>query len=410
MSKVFAFTLGTLTAIGGFLDIGDLVADAQVGARFGLRLAWVTVIATVGIVCFTEMAGRIAMSTQELPLTVARARLGPRYAFAALLATFSITALLVMAELSGVALALQLATSVHYLLWVPLAAAVLLVVVWSLPFKAMERVYGTVGLAMLVYVVALWKLGPDWSDLASTAATPSPPAGETWPAYAFFAILLIGAQMTPYEMTFLAGGSVESHWRPDDLAEMRVNVLVGFPLGALIAIAIQAVAYVAYFDRGVHVEHLSQTALPVALALGKLGLAVALVGIFAVTFGAAIETLFATGYNVAQYFGWSYGKMQPPARAARFMTLVGVVVLAATVFALTTVNPITVTVVAVAISGTLLPFMFLPVLLIGNDRELMGELANGRLANAVGTVMLAVSIVVAVVAFPLLILTRAGAG
>jgi len=59
MSRLFAFTLGTLTAIGGFLDIGDLVADAQVGARFGLRLVWVTVIATIGIVCFSEMAARI---------------------------------------------------------------------------------------------------------------------------------------------------------------------------------------------------------------------------------------------------------------------------------------------------------------------------------------------------------------
>ncbi len=253
MSKAFAFTLGTLSAIGGFIDIGDLVADAQVGARFGLRLAWVTVIATIGIVCFSEMAGRIAVKTQSPPLTLARSRLGPRYALGALVATFLVTGLLVMAELSGVALALQLASSVHYLLWLPVAAVALLVVAWSLPFKAMERLYGIVGLTMLVYVVAVWQIGPDWSELAGTAASASLPADETWTAYAFFAILLIGAQMTPYEMTFLAGGSVESHWRPKDLTEMRVNVLVGFPLGALIALAIQAVAFVAYFDRGIHV-------------------------------------------------------------------------------------------------------------------------------------------------------------
>jgi hypothetical protein len=55
-SKLFAFTLGTLSAIGGFIDIGDLVADAQVGARFGLRLAWVTVLSVVGIACYAEMS------------------------------------------------------------------------------------------------------------------------------------------------------------------------------------------------------------------------------------------------------------------------------------------------------------------------------------------------------------------
>ncbi len=122
-----------------------------------------------------------------------------------------------------------------------------------------------------------------------------------------------------------------------------------------------------------------------------------------------METLFATGYNVAQYFGWSYGKIAPPARTARFMTLVALIVLAATAFALTTVNPITVTIVAVAISGALLPFMYLPVLLIANDREVMGDLRNGRISNTIGTVTLAVSLTVSAVAFPLLILTRAGA-
>ena len=43
MMKFFAVTLGILTAIGGFVDIGDLVTNALVGARFGLTLAWVVV-------------------------------------------------------------------------------------------------------------------------------------------------------------------------------------------------------------------------------------------------------------------------------------------------------------------------------------------------------------------------------
>lgn len=78
--------------------------------------------------------------------------------------------------------------------------------------------------------------------------------------------------------------------------------------------------------------------------------------------------------------------------------------------ALTTINPITVTIVAVVISAALLPLLFLPVLLVANDRELMGELANGRLSNAVGTFVLAASVLVSLAAFPLLVLTRGGTG
>jgi len=98
-----------------------------------------------------------------------------------------------------------------------------------------------------------------------------------------------------------------------DLLEMRVSVVIGFPLGGLLAIAIQAVAFLVFFDAGIQVEHLSRTVLPVALALGTVGLAIALVGVFAATFGATLETLFSTGYDLAQYFGWAYGEVQPPA-------------------------------------------------------------------------------------------------
>jgi manganese transport protein len=409
VSKLFAFTLGTLSAIGGFIDIGDIVADAQVGARFGLRLGWVTIVSVIGIMCFAEMSGRIALKTQRPALALARCRLGPRYALFGLVGSFLVTGLLVTAELAGVALALELATSVHYLLWIPVAAFLVILVIWVLPFEAMERLYGLLGLTMLVYVVAVWKLGPDWGSMLTSATSLAPVAGESWGAYLFFVVVLIGAQMTPYEMFFFSSGAVESRWRPKDLVEMRINVIVGFPLGGLLAVAIQAVAFLVFFEPGVRVEHISQTALPVAVALGKLGLVIAIIGIFAATFGATLETLLATGYDIAQYFGWSYGKVQEPARASRFTSVTLLILLGATAFALTTVDPIAVTIIAVVFSACLLPFLFLPVLLVGNDREVMGELANGPLSNFVGTATVAVSIVISLAAVPLLVLTRGGA-
>src|SRR3954452_12406534 len=100
-SKLLAFTLGTLSAIGGFIDIGDLVADALVGARFGLALAWVTVLSVVGIACYAEMSARITVQTRRPAFDLIRSRLGPGYALAGLLGALAVTGLLVMAELSG---------------------------------------------------------------------------------------------------------------------------------------------------------------------------------------------------------------------------------------------------------------------------------------------------------------------
>jgi hypothetical protein len=76
--KLLEIALGILTAIGGFVDIGDLVASAETGARFGLGLAWVLLVGVVGIVIYAEMAGRVASVSGRSVFDLVRAAGGGR--------------------------------------------------------------------------------------------------------------------------------------------------------------------------------------------------------------------------------------------------------------------------------------------------------------------------------------------
>ena len=60
MKQFLQIALGILSAIGGFVDIGDLVFNTQAGATFGFQLLWVVVIGVVGIIVYSEMCGRVA--------------------------------------------------------------------------------------------------------------------------------------------------------------------------------------------------------------------------------------------------------------------------------------------------------------------------------------------------------------
>src|SRR5947209_9864429 len=142
MKKLIAITLGVLTAVGGFVDVGDLVASSLSGARFGMSLAWVVVVGVVGICAYAEMCGRVVAITNRPVFDLVRERLGPRVGLLNLVASYLVTLLTLGAELGGVALALQLATSVHYLLWVPVAGIVLWVVLWRVRFQTLERIFG----------------------------------------------------------------------------------------------------------------------------------------------------------------------------------------------------------------------------------------------------------------------------
>src|SRR3954454_427755 len=105
MQKFFAVALGILTAIGGFVDIGDLVTNAQVGARFGLSLGWVVLFGIVGICVFAEMSGRVAAISHRATFAIVRDRLGPRMGMANLLGSFADPLLRCVADSGGVALA-----------------------------------------------------------------------------------------------------------------------------------------------------------------------------------------------------------------------------------------------------------------------------------------------------------------
>jgi manganese transport protein len=410
VKRALAVTLGILTAIGGFVDMGDLVANAETGARFGLGLAWVVLVGVVGIVVYAEMAGRVAAVTTRPVFDLVRERLGPRFALANLVASFLINVLTLTAELAGVALSVALLAGVDYLLVIPVAAFAVWLVLWRMPFDWMERVFGLLGLALVVFAVAVWHLGPDWGALVREVTHPAVAEDESLPAYAFFAIALLGAAMTPYEVFFFSSGAVEERWTKEDLSTNRANVFIGFPLGGLLSLAIMVGASLVLRPEGVTVDDLGQVALPVVAQLGRVGLAVVLLGIFAATFGAALETSLSAGYSVAQFFGWQWGKNVAPRDAARFhLVLLGSIVVAALV-GLSAVDPVKVTEYSIVLSAAALPLTYLPIFVVANDRQYMGSLTNGRLANSLGTVYLVVLTVVAVAAVPLIIVTKGGSG
>jgi Mn2+/Fe2+ NRAMP family transporter len=408
MKKAFAITLGILTAIGGFVDIGDIVANSQAGARFGMSLAWVVVFSVLGICAYAEMAGRVAAVSARPVFDLVRERLGPRIGLLNLTGSYLVTVLTLGAELGGVALAIELATSVHYLLFVPVVAFVAWVVLWRVRFETMERIFGLLGLTLVVFVVALLRLDTDWGSLWHQASHPVPTGDENWPTYAFQAVALFAAGMTPYEVFFFSSGAVEERWTSKDLSVNKANAFVGFPLGGALSLGLMATAAVVFNPLEVHVETLGQSALPVAMALGKLGLAVVILGFFAATFGAAMETGLSSAYTIAQYFGWQWGKRVRPREAARFHVVLLVSVLIGMAVLFTTVDPILLTEYTLVFSAVALPLTYLPILVVANDREYLGDKVNGRLANVFGVVYLVVLLVAAVAAIPLMVMTGMG--
>lgn len=404
MKKIFQLALGIIAAIGGFVDIGELVFNTQAGADFRFQLLWAVPVGVIGIVVFAEMTGRVAAVSGRPVFDVVRMRMGLNVGLVTLVASLLINLITLAAEVGGAAIVLQLLFDLNVSSLILLSVVGLVLIVYFVPFGGIERIFGYLGCALLVYVAAAVHLKPNWHQVAQ-GFVPHLPSSAL---YAYFVVGVIGAALVPYEVYFYSSGAIEDRWSTADLNLNRANAALGFGLGGILSIALIVVAGEVFFDPQIQPGYLGTTALGAQHAFGEAGLVLALVGMLFAVGGAAVECAFSGAYTLAQFAGWEWGKYRRPRDASRF-TLAWLTFFAvAFVIVETGVDPVLLTEYAVVLSVVALPLTYLPLLLIARDRTFMGEHANGILGNVLGWLYFVIILVVSVAAIPLMLITNGG--
>lgn len=405
-------TLGIMTAVGGFVDISQLVFAAQAGSIFGYSLIFVFAFATLGMIVFGEMCGRVAAVAKQPVFNLMRHRLGLKLGLLTLAASLLSTLITCAAEIGGLGLILHYLTGLPYLL---MAVASTLVVggsMWVLPFKWIERTYGLLGLFMVVFMVALVAIHPPWAKIVGGLVPQIPPglSSKEMLTYGYFAVAILSAVMFPYEAYFYSSGGIEEEWGPKDLLTNRVTSIVGMSLGTVLSIAIVACAALMFTPVLVGPEIPGSVALQAAIPYGQAGLVIALLGMLFAVGGAAVETCMANAYSISQFFGWVWGRHKKPRDAPRFTITWVALMLIALAIVLTGVDPMKLVEFAVLFSVLVLPLTYLPLMLLAGDKGYMRQYANGILAKGLGWFYFAAVVIAAIAAIPLFVLTSGGQG
>ena len=405
-------TLGIMTAVGGFVDISELLFAAKAGSAFGYALIWVFAFSTIGIIVFSEMSGRVAAVAKQPVFNLMRHRLGLKLGLVTLAASIISNLITCAAEIGGVALVLNYLTGWPYLLMAVAMTALLIASIWVLPFKWIERAYGLLGLFMITFVVALVAIHPPWGQLAG-GFIPQIPHGLSTKellTFGYFMVAIVSAVMFPYEVYFYSSGGIEEEWGPKDIMTNRMTAILGMGLGSLLAIAILSNSAQLFSAINVDPEIPGSAALEAAIPFGKWGLILALLGMFFAIAGAAVETCMANAYSIAQFFGWMWGRHKKPWEAPRFTITWIALFLLALGIVLTGVDVMMLVEFAVLFSILVLPLTYLPLLLLAGDRNYMREHVNGPVAKGLGWLYFAIITAAALAALPLFFLTSGGNG
>jgi Mn2+/Fe2+ NRAMP family transporter len=405
-------TLGIMTAVGGFVDISELVFAAQAGSIFGYALIWVFAFSTIGIMVFGEMSGRVAAVAHQPVFNLMRHRLGLKLGLVTLFASLLSTLITCAAEVGGMGLILHYLSGAPYLLMAAFSVFFLMVSIWVLPFEWIERAYGLAGLLMLVFAVALVAIHPPWSRIAG-GFVPQVPQGLSQKQllqFGYFSVAILSAVMFPYEAYFYSSGGIEEQWKPKDLMTNRVTATVGMGLGSLLAIAILANSAQLFGPVNVGPQLPGTSAMEAAIPLGKTGLLLALLGMFFAVAGAAVETCMANAYSISQFFGWEWGRHKKPWEAPRFTLAWIACFILALGIVMSGINIMQLVEYAVLFSIVVLPLTYLPLMLLAGDKSYMREHANKWLAKSLGWLFFAIVTVAAIAAVPLYLLTSGGQG
>jgi Mn2+/Fe2+ NRAMP family transporter len=368
-------------------DAGGISTYAQAGQDYGVRIAWLLVLLVPVLFVIQEMAARLGAVTGAGHARLITERFGRRWGGFALSDLLVLNLLTLVTEFVGVSLSLGY-FGVSRFVSVPVAAAFLIAVTASGSFRGWER-------AMYVLLVASLAAVPLAVIAATHHASGAPTGGNAAGGLAhgsavFLTLALIGTTVAPWQLFFQQSNVVDKRITTRFLGYERADTALGTVLFAVGALGVLLACGFAFGAAGLHGAFTDAGAVARGLraqAGGGAGALFAIVLAAGSVLGASAVTL-ATSYAVGDYFGLRHSLHRRWREAKIFHRTYAASVVAAAAVVLIPQVPLGLLTTAVqALAGVLLPSAIVFLLLLCNDREVLGPLVNPRWLNVLAAVV-----------------------
>ena len=376
---VFSFLGPGLIAANAGNDAGGIATYASVGAKYGYDLLWVMILITVSLIVVQEMAARMGIVTGKGLAELIREQYGVRWA------TFSMVAVLVanlgicISEFVGIGAALGLAHVPKYVS-VPIAAAVVWLLLVRGSYKVAERIFVLMTIPFFAYPIAAILAKPDWRQVGHAIVAPHVQHNS---AYLFLLIALAGTTITPFMQLYVQSAVVERGIGPDELNAERVEVTTGSIFANLVACFIIIATGATLYVHGDHtVNNAADAARALAPFAGRYAEVLFAIGLLGASLLAAAILPITAAYVIAETFGFEKGISHRPSDAPVFVGVITVLIGIGTIVALIPGVPVIKLLVGVqVVNGVLLPITLCFVWRLAANRKLMGNYTNGRTFN-----------------------------
>ena len=366
-----------------FIGPGTVTSCSIAGSHFGYSLIFALVFATITTLILQGMTGRLslgskhdlAQSLREFP----ESRLTKN--LFAVLTLFSITfgcAVYEAGNIIGGSLGLEMITSIPQKIWGALISIVAIFILSRGRYKLVEK--------FLIFLVFLMSI-----SFLTTLVIVKPNIGlifkgfiPSFPENSLYLVLaLVGTTVVPYNL-FLHSSAVKQKWTSiADLKDVKKDLLVSITLGGILSASIVVTSAVAFYEKGIPIEQGAQLAQQLKPLFGPLANFLFGLGFFAAGMSSALTAPYAAAFASSGILGWRGGHDSKGFKGVWFgIILIGFVV------SCLNLKPLSVIIFAQAANGLILPLASIFLLVMLNNREKMGKLANNLRQNIWGILII----------------------
>lgn len=381
--KFFAILGPGLIAANAGNDAGGVATYSSAGASYGYNLLWALAITTLFVAVVQEMCARMGAVTGKGLADLIREQFGVRWTVLAMLALLVANTGITISEFLGIAASVQVLTNDAHTpfiyLVVPASGLLLWWFVIKGSYRRVEIIFLIMSLGFLAYIPAAFASHPAWSSVAHQTVLPTFNMDASyWPTTA----ALVGTTLSPYMLFYLQSAVADKGIRASEYIYEKIDVysstIFANIISAFMIIATGATLFLK--------NHPVNTAIDAAFALqnfaGRYASLLFGVGLFGASFLAGAVLPLTTAYGVCEAFGFERGVSRTFKEAPVFQSLFTGMIIVGVLIALIPGLPIIqVLIVLQDLNAAMLPILLVFVILLVNNRRLMGNRVNGPLFN-----------------------------
>lgn len=374
-------------------DAGGIFTYSLAGAQYGYSLLWTMVPIMVALIVVQEMAARMGAVTGKGLSDLIREEFGLRVTVLMMAALVVTNFGNIVAEFAGVASSLELFGMSRYLV-VPVAAAAVWLLVVKGTYSSVEKIFLSASAFYVCYIVAGLLAKPDWAAAATATVSRPDTAGIHNYGYLFMVIGLVGTTIAPWMQFYLQASVVEKGVTPRQYRLGKWDVIIGCVFANVVAWFIIVACAATLFASGNHqIRDAADAAQALRPLAGEYAYLLFAAGLFNASLFAASILPISTSYVVCEGLGLESGLDKRFDEAPAFYWLYTLLIVAgAGVLLIPRFPLIHIMVLSQVVNGIVLPFVLVFMLVLTNDRELMGEHTNSRAFNIVAWITVVVMI------------------